>query len=143
MVTRAPSGTDPDQSRTATGSPVTLRLKSALPPGSAGSNLTRNILMEDNNRRAALEQRRDRIITLLAKYPGLDDDELADLLHWFKKEASALDVGLIASDPNLKTPYDGLKKDHLDRMRGADLFWMVMLIGGIFVALGLLIWSSI
>lgn len=41
--------------------------------------------MEDNNRRAALEQRRDRIITLLAKYPGLDDDELADLLHWFKK----------------------------------------------------------
>jgi len=99
--------------------------------------------MEDNNRRAALEQRRDRIITLLAKYPGLDDDELADLLHWFKKEASALDVGLIASDPNLKTPYEGLKKDHLDRMRGADLFWMVMLIGGIFVALGLLIWSSL
>ena len=98
--------------------------------------------MEDNNRRAALEQRRDRIATLLAKYPGLDDDELADLLHWFKKEASALDVGLISSDPNLRAPYEGLKKDHLDRLNGADLFWMVMLIGGVFVALALLIWSS-
>ncbi|MFN4037934.1 MAG: hypothetical protein ACK4IB_01240 [Erythrobacter sp.] len=99
--------------------------------------------MEDNNRHATLKQRRDRIIILLAKYPGLDDDELADLLHWFKKEASALDVGLIASDPHLQAPYEGVKKDHLDRMNGADLFWIVMLIGGVFVALGLLIWSSL
>lgn len=99
--------------------------------------------MEDNNRGAAREQRRDQIITQLAKYPGLDDDELADLLHWFKQEASALDVGLIASDPNLRAPYEGLKRDHLDRLNGADLFWMVMLIGGVFVALGLLIWSSL
>lgn len=59
-----------------------------------------------------------------------------------KKEASALDVGLISSDPNLRAPYEGLKKDHLDRLNGADLFWMVMLIGGVFVALALLIWSS-
>ena len=98
--------------------------------------------MENNTRGATLEQRRDRITTLLAKYPKLGDEELADLLHWFKKEASALDVGLIAIDPNLKATYDALKEDHLDRVSGVDLLLMVILIGGVFAALALLISSS-
>lgn len=99
--------------------------------------------MEDNSSGTAREERRNQIVTLLARYPVLDNDELADLLHWFKKEASALDVGLIASDPKLKAPYESLKKDHLDRLNGADLFWLVMLVGGAFLTLALLIWSSL
>lgn len=97
--------------------------------------------MEEHHDAAPREMRRDQITSLLAKYPGLDSDELADLLHWFRKEASALDVGLIASDPKLQAPYLGIKKDHLDRMNGAKLFWVSMLVTGGFIALVVLIWS--
>ena len=98
--------------------------------------------MNDNIDSAPRETRRDQMASLLAKYPGVHTDELTDLLHWFKREASALDVGLISSDPNLRAPYESLKKDHLDRLNGADLFWRVMLIGGVFLMFALLIWSS-
>ena len=99
--------------------------------------------MNDNIDSARRETRRDQMASLLARYPGVDSDDLADLLHWFKKEASALDVGLIASDPTLKAPYEAIKKDHIDRLNGADLFWVAMLVGGGFIALAVLIWSAL
>lgn len=97
--------------------------------------------MENNPEGDLREERRKRIMALLARYPGLDSDELADLLRWFKKEASALDAGLIASDPKLARPYPDLKQEHLDRVNGADMFWVAMLVGGGVVALALLVWA--
>lgn len=99
--------------------------------------------MENNHEGAPLAGRRDRIITLLAQYPKLDSDDLVDLLHWFRKEASALDVGLIASDPRLAVSYQGLKKDHLDQLTGADLLWVTILVGTGFAVLALLVWSAL
>lgn len=99
--------------------------------------------MNDNIDNARCETRRDQMASLLARYPGVDGDELADLLHWFKKEASALDVGLIASDPALKAPYEAIKKEHVDRLNSADLFWVAMLVGSGFIALALLIWTAL
>lgn len=98
--------------------------------------------METNHEGAPVAGRRGRIITLLAQYPRLDSDDLAELLHWFRKEASALDVGLIASDPHLAVSYEGLKKDHLDQLTGADLFWVTILVGTGLAVLALLIWSA-
>ena len=97
--------------------------------------------MENNSEGDLREERRKRIMALLARYPGLDSDELADLLRWFRKEASARDAGLIASDPKLARPYADLKQEHLDRVNGADMFWVAMLVGGGVIALALLVWS--
>lgn len=98
--------------------------------------------MEDINESAPAAARRDRVVMLLARYPKLDSDELADLLRWFRREASALDVGLIASDPDLTASYESLKKDHLDRITGADVFWVTMLVGTGFAALAAMVWSA-
>lgn len=98
--------------------------------------------MENNHNSASDEERRHYVLELLTRYPALESTELADLVHWLRKEASALDVGLIASDPKLKAPYESLREDHLSRLNGADLFWMFMLVGAGFIAIGLLIWSS-
>lgn len=66
-------------------------------------------------------ERRVRIEAVLASYPHIAEEDLADLLHWFRKEASPLEVGLIAGAPELAQPYQRLKAEHLDRLRGADL----------------------
>ncbi|WP_228242897.1 hypothetical protein [Porphyrobacter sp. GA68] len=89
------------------------------------------------------EGRRQSAVALLARYPALDDAELAELVRWFKKEASALDVGLIASDPELCHSYQRLKDDHLTRLGAADLLWMLILFGVAIAFIGLLIWSGL
>ena len=94
----------------------------------------------EDNRRA---DRRRRIEATLAQYPYIDTDALAELLHWFRNEASALEVGLLTSDPKFQKPYQQLKAEHLDRIRGADLFWIAVeiLVGGI--AIVLTIWAIV
>lgn len=50
----------------------------------------------------------------LARYPNLDSEELKDLRQWFKREATSLDVGLIASNPDLAQTYASFRDAHLD-----------------------------
>lgn len=86
--------------------------------------------------------RHARIEVALANYPDIDAETLTEMIHWFHKEASALDVGLIASDPRLYKPYQQFKDDHLNRFSGNDLVWatiFVMVAGG---AVLLMIWAA-
>lgn len=98
--------------------------------------------MNKNHDGVSREARREQMAQLLARYPGLNSDELAKLLHWFRKEASALDEGLIACDEKVSAAYRSFKKDHLDRLNGADLFWLAMLVGGAFLTVALIIWAA-
>lgn len=82
--------------------------------------------------------RREQIMTVLGYYPHVNSDELAQLLHWFRKEATATDILQIASDSRLAKPYSKLKADHLDRLSGAELFRaavMIMVIGAAIASL--------
>src|SRR5690348_12677308 len=88
-------------------------------------------------------ERREHVQRALARYPHIEDDELVDLLHWFRKEASALDVGLLVSEPGLAEPYERFKTDHLDRVRGADLFWAAVFVIVVSMVLALMIWSAL
>lgn len=98
--------------------------------------------MNKNHDGVSREARREQMAQLLARYPGLNSDELAELLHWFRKEASALDEGLISCDEKVSAAYRSFKKDHLDRLNGADLFWLVMLGGGAILTVALIIWAA-
>lgn len=99
--------------------------------------------MDHENTSSGRDARRNEMASLLPRYPDLDSDELVELLRWFNKDASALDVGLISGEPHLKAAYAAIKKDHLDRVNGANLFWMIMLVGGGFIAMALLVWSAL
>lgn len=68
--------------------------------------------------------RRAHIEAALSRYPHIEPDTLADLLHWFRKEATAIDLGILAADPRLEPRYQAFKADHLDRLHGANLFWI-------------------
>ena len=88
------------------------------------------------------EERRNCMVSLLARYPNLEGAELADLVDWFRKEASAQDIGIVASDPTLKVPYESLKEDHLSRLNGADLFWTILFFGGGFIMVVFSLWVT-
>ncbi|MEW9856658.1 hypothetical protein [Novosphingobium sp. M1R2S20] len=87
--------------------------------------------MKTSSHSASTAQRQARIEAALAQYRHVDSDTLAELLHWFRKEASAWDVGNLASNPHLNAQYQKLKSDHLDRLSGVEIFWAAVVVIGI------------
>ena len=64
--------------------------------------------------------RRLEIEAIIAGYPDISDDELKVLRDWFKREASALDVALVASNTDIREAYVVFRKEHIDRFTAAD-----------------------
>ena len=62
-----------------------------------------------------------RAIELLQRYSSLTNDELAELKNWFLHKASALDVGLIASEHDILPSYRAFRRQHLDRVTPLDI----------------------
>ena len=58
-------------------------------------------------------EKRARAEEALARYPELDPDELSRLLHWYRHEASAMDVALLASDEALRERFQAFHTTHI------------------------------
>jgi hypothetical protein len=56
---------------------------------------------------------RARAEELFDRYPRLDRLELAELLNWYRREASAMDVALIASDERLRGKFEAFHERHI------------------------------
>jgi hypothetical protein len=74
-------------------------------------------------------QKRARAEAFIARYPQLGSEELARLLHWYRREASAMDVGLLASNEDIRERYQAFRRDHIERFSFKD-----KLVGGLLVA---------
>lgn len=62
--------------------------------------------------------RRRQVTRILARYPDIPEDDLQLLLQYFRREASALDRGTIASMDELRPQYVRFCQDHrLDQLR--------------------------
>lgn len=85
-------------------------------------------------------ERNTLIEALLSEYPDIDGAELDVLVRWFKKEASALDVAMLASEPRLAEPYRRFKADHIDRLTLSDLWKASGAILAIAFISGLFVW---
>lgn len=66
-------------------------------------------------------ERRAQIEAMLAKYPQVSEEELGEILHWFRREASAYDVGLVASNSDIYDAYLQFRAKHLDRFSVSDV----------------------
>lgn len=62
------------------------------------------------------DQRRLQIEAALAEYPHLPSDALSDLINWFKREATAFEVGILASNSVIYDNYRRFRRDHIDRL---------------------------
>lgn len=72
------------------------------------------------------EARRAYVEDALARYPGLDPVELQDIVRWFRKEATAFDVGLVASNDRIHANYRQFRAEHVDRISGRDILAVVV-----------------
>lgn len=63
----------------------------------------------------------DDVEAMLLRYPNIEQHELADLKHWFDREASAFEVASLASKDHLKEPYGKFRAEHLDRLSIRDI----------------------
>lgn len=57
---------------------------------------------------------------VLARYPNIDPAEIESLTRWFK-EASALDVAMVASNASIHDAYTQFRREHIDRFKPKDL----------------------
>ena len=87
-------------------------------------------------RGAVRDERRASARALLARYPDLPNEQRDDLLRWFRKEASALDVALISMDQELSHQYGLLKREELERFRLGDFIFIMALWATIFAIIG-------
>jgi len=91
---------------------------------------------------AARARRRAEIESALARYPHLSPEAVKELTDYFAREASALDVGLIASNPAIAGPYRAFRADRIDPLRGRD--WLLGTLFALAVAavVGALLWRA-
>lgn len=92
-----------------------------------------NIIQQD-----AGTEHRLRAESLIATYPDIAPDDLADLLHYLRKEASALDCAAIASNEAIVEQYRQLCHDqYLDRLRPKAIALIGLVVASF---IGALIW---
>jgi hypothetical protein len=68
----------------------------------------------------AVPERRARIEALVACYPDLEADELDELVHWYRREASAMDVALVASNEAITERFAAFCRAHVGTFNWRD-----------------------
>jgi hypothetical protein len=87
-------------------------------------------------RRACIER-------TLANYPNLDSQAVADVRHWFRKEASALDVALLATNQDLAEAYRRFRADHVDRLTRGDIVRAILFVAAAAAIIVLIAWRAL
>lgn len=87
--------------------------------------------------------RRAEIERALARYPHLTPEGLAELTDYFERDASALDVGLIASNPAIADRYREFRATHVDPLRPRDWVRGALFAGMVAATLVAMIWPAL
>lgn len=87
-------------------------------------------------------RRRAHAEAALARYPDITPEELAELTAYFRREASALDVGLLACNEKLAEPYRRFRAEQIDPLRPRD--WIKGTLFAVVVALAIaaIVWRA-
>jgi hypothetical protein len=84
--------------------------------------------------------RRVRIERALADYPNIDPTREAEVLHWFRKEASALDVAMLATNQDIADAYRRFRDDHIDPLTCGDILRGIAFATAIAAIVALIVW---
>lgn len=69
-------------------------------------------MKKDRQELPTQEERRGMMEWMIGRYPDLDSEELDEVLRYLRKEASAQDVALIASNEQIYPRYRQLARDY-------------------------------
>lgn len=87
--------------------------------------------------------RRADIEAALAQYPHISEDRLDQLIAWFRKEASAHDVALVASNAAIAEPYRRFRADHIDPLTSMDIVRAVLFATAVGLLIVLILWRAL
>ena len=83
---------------------------------------------------------RAQVEAALADYPHLSEDSLAAVVRWFRQDASALDVAMVASNEAIAESYRHFRVDHIDPMTGTDVMKGLLWAAAAALVVFLIIW---
>lgn len=83
---------------------------------------------------------RAQIEATLADYPHLSEARLAALIGWFRQEASAFDVAMLAGNEAIAEPYRRFRADHVDPTTGKDVMRGLLVAALVGLAVFFIIW---
>ena len=87
-------------------------------------------------------ERRAQIEETLRRYPHLSPESVEDLTRYFAREASALDVGLIASNEAIAAPYRRFRAEHIDPLKPRDWLFGSLFALAVVAVLAALMWRA-
>ena len=83
----------------------------------------------------------DHAESLLACYPDLTQMQIDELKHWWRKDASALEIASLASKVHLQENYRSFRADHIDGLRSSDVFLgllFMLVVAGVILAFSIM-----
>jgi hypothetical protein len=86
---------------------------------------------------------RTQIEAALADYPHISADRLTALIAWFRKDASALDVAMLASNAALAERYRQFRADHIDPVTSTEVVRVLALLSLLGAIILFFVWRAI
>lgn len=90
----------------------------------------------------AVDARRAHVEALLAAYPDVTPEERQLMVNWFRSEASALDVALVASNPAAERGYRLFRSENVDKFTVKDMGYALLFAAIIAAAVLLIAWRA-
>lgn len=92
---------------------------------------------------SAVDARRAHVEALLSAYPDVTPEERDLIVRWFRSEASALDVALVASNPAAERGYRRFRSEHVDRFTFKDMGYALAFAAIVAAAVLLIVWRAV
>ncbi|ABD27627.1 hypothetical protein Saro_3192 [Novosphingobium aromaticivorans DSM 12444] len=100
-------------------------------------------MMSNTLAASAADARRAHVEALLSAYPDVTPEERELLVNWFRKDATALDVALVASNPAAERGYRRFRAQHVDRFTLKDMGRALAFAAAIAVCILLIAWRAL
>jgi len=99
--------------------------------------------MSRTNTAQAADARRAHVEALLSAYPDVTPEEHGLIVTWFRRDATALDVALVASNPAAERGYRAFRAEHVDRFTPRDMARALAIAAAIAVVVLLIAWRAL
>lgn len=92
---------------------------------------------------SAADARRAHVEALLSAYPDVTSEERSLVVNWFRNDATALDVALVASNPAAERGYRQFRAEHIDKFTPRDMVRALSLALVVAVIVLLIAWRAL
>lgn len=99
--------------------------------------------MPTSNTAHAADARRAHVEALLSAYPDVTPEEHGLIVNWFRRDATALDVALVASNPAAERGYRAFRAEHVDRFTPKDMVRALAIAAAIGLVVLLIAWRAL